>query len=54
MSKYFAWPLMPWDLGAKWRTGDWARDAKVKEFLGLAEDQLIAGFIYVGYPEIDG
>ena len=38
-------------LGAKWRTGDWARDAKVKEFLGLAADQLIAGFIYVGYPE---
>ena len=38
-------------LGAKWRTGEWARDAKVKEFLGLAADQLIAGFIYVGYPE---
>ena len=39
-------------LGAQWRTGDWARDAKVKEFLGLAEDQLIASFIYVGYPEV--
>jgi len=38
-------------LGTKWRTGDWARDAKVKEFLGLAADQLIAGFIYIGYPE---
>ena len=41
-------------LGAMWRTGDWARDAKVKEFFGLAEDQHIAGFIYVGYPEIAG
>jgi nitroreductase len=39
-------------LGAIWRTGDWARDARVKEFLGFAEDQHIAGFIYVGYPEI--
>jgi nitroreductase len=41
-------------LGAKWRTGDWARDAKVKEFLGFAQDQLIAGFIYIGYPEVTG
>lgn len=38
-------------LGAQWRTGDWARDVKVKEFLGLSEDQRIAGFIYIGYPE---
>lgn len=38
-------------LGAMWRTGEWARDAKVKEFLGFAEDQHIAGFLYVGYPE---
>jgi nitroreductase len=38
-------------LGAIWRTGEWARDAKVKEFLGFAPDQHIAGFIYVGYPE---
>jgi nitroreductase len=41
-------------LGAKWRTGEWARDAKVKEFLGFAADQHIAGFIYVGYPEVMG
>lgn len=39
-------------LGAIWRTGEWARDAKVKEFFGLAEDQTISGFIYIGYPEI--
>ncbi len=38
-------------LGAKWRTGEWARDAKVKEFLGLEPDQHIIGFIYIGYPE---
>ena len=38
-------------LGAKWRTGEWARDRKVKEFLGFEPDQAIVGFIYVGYPE---
>ena len=38
-------------LGAKWRTGEWARDAKVKEFLGFSVDQHIVGFIYIGYPE---
>ena len=38
-------------LGAILRTGEWARDAKVKEFLGFAPDQHIVGFIYVGYPE---
>ncbi len=38
-------------LGAKWRTGEWARDAKVKEFLGFSADQHIVGFIYIGYPE---
>jgi len=38
-------------LGAKWRTGEWARDLKVKEFLGFKPDQYIVGFIYVGYPE---
>jgi nitroreductase len=41
-------------LGAKWRTGEWARDVKVKEFLGFAADQHIAGFIYVGFPESVG
>lgn len=38
-------------LGAKWKTGDWAKDAKVKEFLGFASDQHIVGFIYIGYPD---
>jgi nitroreductase len=39
-------------LGAIWRTGDSARDANVKEFLGFVEDQHIVGFIYVGYPDV--
>jgi nitroreductase len=38
-------------LGAIWRTGEWARDAKVKAFLSFEPDQHIIGFIYVGYPE---
>lgn len=39
-------------LGAKWRTGEWARDARVKEFLGLGPDQPLIAFVYIGYPEI--
>jgi nitroreductase len=38
-------------LGAKWRTGEWARDGKVKEFLGFEPDQHILSFVYVGYSE---
>lgn len=38
-------------LGAQWRTGEWARDTKVKEFLGFSADQHIVAFIYVGNPE---
>ncbi len=41
-------------LGAVWRTGEWVRDVMVKEFFGLSEDQHIAGFIYVGYPDVIG
>lgn len=37
-------------LAAKWRTGEWARDAKVKELLGFSADQHIVGFLYIGYP----
>ena len=40
-------------LGAKWRTGEWARDGKVKEFLGFEPDQHIIGFIYLGFPEFE-
>ncbi|WKZ34516.1 MAG: nitroreductase [Anaerolineales bacterium] len=38
-------------LGAIWRTGEWARDSRVKEFLGFSADQHIIGFIYIGFPE---
>ncbi len=38
-------------LGAQWRTGEYARDPKVKEFFGLAPDQHLIAFIYVGVPE---
>jgi nitroreductase len=38
-------------LGAIWRTGEYAREAQVKEFFGLAQDQHLIGFIYVGVPE---
>ena len=38
-------------LGAKWRTGEWTRDPKVKEFLGFGADQHLIAFLYIGYPE---
>lgn len=38
-------------LGAKWRTGEWVHDEKVKEFLGFDADQNVIAFIYIGYPE---
>ncbi|MBK9005576.1 MAG: nitroreductase [Anaerolineae bacterium] len=38
-------------LAAKWRTGEWALDSKVKEFLGFAPDQHLIAFLYIGYPE---
>jgi nitroreductase len=38
-------------LASKWRTGEWARDAKVKEFLGFSPDQHLIAFLYIGYPE---
>src|SRR5512143_3401035 len=37
-------------LGAMWRTGNAATDPDVKTFLGLARDQHLIGFVYVGYP----
>lgn len=38
-------------LAAQWRTGEWARDPKVKEFLGFSADQHLIAFLYIGYPE---
>jgi len=40
-------------LGAMWRTGKWARDPKVKHFLGFESDQHIIGYLYIGYPEFE-
>ncbi len=39
-------------LAVKWRTGEWADDVKVKEFLGFAPDQHLIAFLYIGYPEM--
>jgi nitroreductase len=36
-------------LGAIWRTGVWARDAQVKALFGLAPEQHLIAFLYVGY-----
>ena len=40
-------------LGAKWRTGDPARDPQVKQFLGFEPDQHLIAFLYIGYPEVE-
>lgn len=37
-------------LGAVWRTGELAYDPIVREGLGLAENEQIAAFLYVGHP----
>ena len=38
-------------LGAKWRTGDTARNPEIKRFLGFSDEQLVIAFLYIGYPE---
>lgn len=53
-----AWAM---GLGAIWRTGDLAYHPEVKHALGLSEDELLLGFVYVGHiqgkvktvPEVD-
>jgi nitroreductase len=37
-------------LATVWRTGEQAYDPVVKRWFGLQRDDLIVGFIYVGYP----
>ncbi len=39
-------------LAAQWRTGDAAYDPHVKQWLGLAEEDAIVAFLYVGYPDM--
>jgi nitroreductase len=38
-------------LGAVWRTGEFAYDRHVAQQLGLAENEQVLGFIYLGTPE---
>jgi nitroreductase len=40
-------------LGAMWRTGQAARDPEVKKLLGFEPDQLVLGFVYIGYPDME-
>jgi nitroreductase len=40
-------------LGCFWRTGPAAYDPAVKAFLGLAPEQHLIGFVYLGYPEAE-
>jgi nitroreductase len=35
-----------------WRSGDPARDPRIKAHFGLGPDEHIVGFVYVGYPAI--
>ncbi len=37
--------------GSMWRTGDVINDSVVKDALGLAADEDIIGFVYLGTPE---
>lgn len=38
-------------LAVKWRTGEWARDPRIKEYLGFSADQHLIAYLYIGYPE---
>lgn len=38
-------------LGAVWRTGEFAYDPYVAQQLGLADNEQVLGFIYVGTPD---
>ncbi len=40
-------------LAAKWRTGDDARNPKVKQFLGFTPEQTIAAIVYIGKPVVE-
>ena len=37
-------------LAAMWRTGDAAFDPQVKQWLGLAPDDQVVAFVYLGFP----
>ena len=40
-------------LAAQWRTGEAAYDPQVKRWLGLAQEDTIVAFLYIGFPAID-
>ena len=40
-------------MGCFWRTGPAAYDPGVNSFLGLAPEQHLIGFVYLGYPEAE-
>ena len=39
-------------LAAMWRTGDAAYDPRIKQWFGLAPEDHIVAFLYLGYPAI--
>ncbi len=39
-------------LGAVWRTGDMAYDPQIKKALGLAPNEEIIGYVYIGTPSV--
>lgn len=39
-------------LGAVWRTGDMAYDPHVKSALGLASNEELVGYVYIGTPSV--
>lgn len=41
-------------LGAMLRTGPAAHIEEVHDYLGLEEGELVAGYVYIGYPATDG
>jgi nitroreductase len=41
-------------LAGYWRTGGSARDPEVKDYLGLAPDQHVIAFLYIGRPATQG
>ena len=40
-------------LGAMWRTGSTVRNLEVKKFLGFEPDQIMLGFVYIGFPDLE-
>ncbi len=38
--------------GAVWRTGDMAYDIRIRGALGLGENEVLVGFVYIGTPSV--